>query len=91
MPITSSAIKTLRKDHRRLKINQTIKGKIKAALRRVASQPNTKNLSSAFTTLDRASKKKFLHKNKAARLKSRLSKKTPVVKPRAKTKTTTKR
>jgi len=85
MPITSSAIKTLRKDRRRLKTNQTIKRRIKAALKKVVSQPNIKNLSNAFTTLDRAAKKKLIHKNKAARLKSRLSKKiSTVTKPTAK-------
>ena len=80
MPITSSAIKTLRRDRRRLKTNQTIKRRIKAALKKVVNQPNVKNLSNAFTILDRAAKKKLIHKNKAARLKSRLSKKIPTAK-----------
>lgn len=37
-------------------------------------KPTKKNLGSVFSELDRAAKKHVIHKNKAARLKSRLSK-----------------
>lgn len=74
MPVTESAIKTLRKDQRRTIINQRLEKKIKRAIRGFRKQPTIKKLVVASSALDRAVKKKFIHKNKAARLKSRLTK-----------------
>lgn len=74
MPLTKSAIKTLRQDRRRVLVNQTIKRKVKVALKKALTKPSKTTLSQAFSVLDRATKKHFLHKNKAARLKSRLTK-----------------
>jgi len=74
MPVTQSAKKALRRDQRRATVNSQIKEKIKAALKQARKNPNKKNLESAFSALDRAAKKKFIHQNKANRLKSRLAK-----------------
>ncbi len=74
MPVTQSAKKALRRDQRRARINKQIKEKIKATLKQARKNPNQKNLELAFSTLDRAAKKKFIHQNKANRLKSRLNK-----------------
>ena len=74
MPITKSAIKTLRQEHRKTLVNQAIKRRVKAALRKALAKPSKNNLSGAFSILDRATKKHFLHKNKASRLKSRITK-----------------
>lgn len=74
MPITASAKKALRQDRRRAIINKRIKRKIKEALKKARQKPTKKTLAEAASALDRAAKKKIIHKNKAARLKSRLAK-----------------
>lgn len=74
MPITKSALKALKKDKKRTKTNQKIRSSFKTALKKVRLSPTRDNLNQAFSSLDRAAKKKVIHKNKAARLKSRLSK-----------------
>lgn len=74
MPVTKSATKALRKDLRRKKINQKIRLKIKKAVKLAHSQPSWKNIQSAYSALDKAAKKKVIHKNKASRLKSKLAK-----------------
>jgi small subunit ribosomal protein S20 len=51
---------------------------VRAALRTVIKSfrksPTKKSLDKAFSALDKAAKRSIIHKNKAARLKSRLSK-----------------
>lgn len=73
MPVTVSAKKALRRDRRRTTINKRLKVKVKAAIKTVQQKPTPKNLSQVFSVLDQAKKKKIIHKNKAARLKSQLS------------------
>lgn len=74
MPVTQSAKKALRRDKRRAIINKRIKEKMKAALKKAKERPTKQNLALAYSALDRAVKKKIIHKNKAARLKSGLMK-----------------
>ncbi|MCX6726170.1 MAG: 30S ribosomal protein S20 [Candidatus Shapirobacteria bacterium] len=74
MPILKSSKKALRRDRRRAVINKKIRNNLKEVLKKARKSPNLKNLSSASCFLDRAAKKKIIHKNKADRLKSRLSK-----------------
>lgn len=98
MPIIKSAIKKMRQDKVRTARNTKIKTNIKRVLKNVRKDvANNKLTSEAFSTLDRASKKGFISKRKAARLKSRMAKaasKTSVTgtdkavrKPKAKVKT----
>lgn len=74
MPITKRAIKKLRHDRMRTtqsnKVRETLRKLIKAA----RMNPGKKSLTAAYCALDKATKKHIMHKNKAARLKSRLSK-----------------
>jgi len=77
MPITKSAAKALRRDKRRQLINQKIRSSYKTAVKKARQNPTKENLRQAYSVLDRAAKKKVIHRNKAARLKSRLTKKTP--------------
>lgn len=74
MPVTQSAKKALRRDKRRTIINRRIKEKMKTALKKAKERPTNQNLALAYSALDRAAKKKIIHKNKAARLKSGLMK-----------------
>lgn len=73
MPISKSAKKALRRDQRRRKINLKIKIPLKKAIHSARKSPTPTALGKAFSYLDQAVKKNFIHKNKAARLKSRLS------------------
>lgn len=47
---------------------------MKRAVKLAARQPTAKNISEAYRRVDRAAKKGVVHKNTAARLKSRLAK-----------------
>jgi len=81
MPITKSAIKALKVSQRRKIENDLTRAKIKSAVKgaRLSVAKNAKDvpekLSSLYRELDLAAKKNVIHKNKAARLKSRISKK----------------
>ena len=90
MPITKSAKKALRVSNRRHTINLRVKRTYKDAVRDVRRPADKKpaNAESAekstetlkkmlirvYSELDKAAKKGVIHKNKAARLKSRLAK-----------------
>lgn len=81
MPIIKSAKKALRVSEKRAEANRLVKAKIKDSLKgaRIAIEKGDKTanekISKAYHELDIASKKNVIHKNKAARLKSRLAKK----------------
>ena len=74
MPVIQSAKKALRRDRHRYRVNLRIKHLTKEAVKKTRRQPTKENLHEAFRQLDRAAKKHVFHQNKAARLKSRLSK-----------------
>ena len=73
MPITSGAIRKLRSDKRKTKINLQVKLGLKAAVAKMRKKPTARNLQAVFIKADRAAKNRVVHPNKAARLKSRLS------------------
>jgi small subunit ribosomal protein S20 len=82
MPHTPSAWKRLRKNEKRKKQNRltakSIKVKRKAVTAALAAGDTAKTgeaVKATQATLDRAADRGYIHKNKAARLKSRLSKK----------------
>lgn len=74
MPIIKSAIKKVRKDKLRTARNKTRGVNLKSAIKKVRNTKSVKDLQAAFSALDKAAKVKLIHPNKAARLKSRLSK-----------------
>ncbi len=74
MPIIKSAKKKLRVDKRRTKVNRVYRNKLKEALKEVGEKKTKKSLQVAYRVIDRAAKKRVIHKNKAARIKSRLVK-----------------
>ncbi len=79
MPLTKQAKKKLRKDTKREKENLKLKNKFKKTVKKTKENPTVKSLTEASKVIDKAAKKGIIHKNKAARLKSRLSRaKTPV-------------
>ena len=79
MPIIRSSVKDLRRTARRSEHNRAAKGKLRSHLKRVrvALAGNQREaagqaLAAATPAIDRATSKKILHKNAAARQKSRL-------------------
>ena len=73
MPVTVGAIRKLRADKRKAAINLRSRVLMKESVSAARKKPTPTNLKKAFSALDRAAKKKIIHKGKAARLKSRLS------------------
>ena len=73
MPVTKQARKKLRKDRKREIKNDSLRASFKKAVKNTKKSPTVKKLSEATKTIDKAAKKNIIHKNKAARLKSRLA------------------
>ncbi len=74
MPITKRAIKKLRHDRVRAGESDKVRATLRRLVKTARTSPTSKSLASAFGALDKAAKHHIIHKNKAARLKSRLSK-----------------
>ncbi len=73
MPIIKNAIRKLRADKRRSAVNVKTRTAMKQAISAMRKKPSEKLLKAVFSKLDRAVKSQIVHKNKAARLKSRLA------------------
>lgn len=74
MPITKSAQKALRQNISRRKRNLKKRVELKRVVKEYKKSATTENLSRVYKKLDKAAKVNLIKKNKAARLKSRLSK-----------------
>ena len=74
MPIIKSAIKKVRKDKIRTARNKKRELALKALIKKARVTKSAKDIQAAFSALDKAAKVNLIHKNKASRLKSRLSK-----------------
>jgi small subunit ribosomal protein S20 len=74
MPITQSAKKALRQSLRRRAKNLVKKEAYKTAIKNFKKSPSAENLSRLYKALDKAAKTNVIKKNKASRLKSRISK-----------------
>lgn len=87
MPIIKSAKKRVRVANKAAVRNSKTKRSLRSALKVFSRSPSTKSHSSVQSNVDKAVKKGVIHKNKAARLKSRASQKakTSGVKPSKKT------
>ncbi len=70
MPNTSSATKALRQAVKRTKTNAAFKVKLKKALKAASKE----TMAQTTSLIDKAVKNNLMHKHKAARLKSQLSK-----------------
>lgn len=89
MPVTKTAKRALRGSKVKEGINKLIVSKLEVALRSARKTKTSTNITKATSLVDRAAKKKVIHKNKAARIKSQLSKLLPKspAKPKASKKT----
>ena len=73
MPIIKQAAKKLRHDATVTKRNSRVKTTLKRLIKTVRQKPSQKALTAVSSALDKAAKRRIIHKNKASRLKSRLS------------------
>lgn len=91
MPVTKSAIKKLRQDKKKSAVNKKIKQQLDSVVKGIKKSKKA-SLEEAYSKIDKAAKKGIIHSNKAARLKSQLSKIAPKkvgTKPAIKTKKAT--
>jgi small subunit ribosomal protein S20 len=87
MPVIKSAKKKLKQDRKREQLNSKIKNAYRSAIKDAQKNKSFENVRLATKLIDKASKKGIIHKNKAARIKSKLSK---IAKPTVKKNSTAK-
>lgn len=73
MPVTKTAKRALVSSKRKAAVNKLIKTKLEIAIREAKKKRTKKAIQKAQSQADRAAKKNLIHKNKAARIKSRLA------------------
>ena len=73
MPTHKSAKKRLRQSKKANIQNRAIKSEIKTLVKKVETSLDEKDLKSTLSILDKAARKKAIHKNQASRVKSRLT------------------
>lgn len=74
MPVIKSAIKKLKQDKKRQKQNENVEQTMTQAFKKALKGKSEKTVAFAFSAIDKAVKANIIHKNKAARLKSKLAK-----------------
>jgi ribosomal protein S20 len=78
MPVTKTAKRALRSSKRKRLVNIATKANLEIAIRAAKKKKDIKSVNKAVSLADRAAKKKFIHKNKVAHIKSSLSKILPI-------------
>lgn len=73
MPVIKSAIKKLKQSKVRATRNRKVRDGVKELVAKFRKKPTRESYSKITSVLDKAAKNNVLHKNKASRLKSRLS------------------
>lgn len=73
MPVIKSAKKKLRQDKKETIERAKFEASVKEAVRKAVSTKTAKVMNEAVSLLDKAAKKHIFHKNKVARIKSRLA------------------
>jgi len=84
MPVIKSAKKKLKQDKKRTAQNQIVRDVLKNTLKNARKSKTAKTVQDAVKAIDKAAKQNIIHKNKAARLKSKLSLLLPKSKEKAK-------
>ncbi|KPL04645.1 MAG: hypothetical protein AMJ73_04005 [candidate division Zixibacteria bacterium SM1_73] len=74
MPVHKSVKKRLRQSKKANIQNRSIKSEIKTFVKKVEASLDEKDLKETISLLDKAARKRVIHKNQAARIKSRLIK-----------------
>lgn len=73
MPIIQSAKKRMKQERKRAAFNKQKRLNLKNLIKKVRINKSSENLAAVFSSLDKAAKTGLIRKNKANRLKSRLS------------------
>lgn len=74
MPVTKTAKRALRGSRAKEVVNKLTISKLETAVRQARNTKSAEKILKAVSLADRAAKRKVIHKNKAARIKSQLSK-----------------
>lgn len=74
MPVTKTAKRALRGSKRKEIVNKRVSGELGASIRIAKKSKREEDIKKAISFADRAAKTHVVHKNKAARIKSALSK-----------------
>jgi len=74
MPIIKQAAKKMRRDKKRAIHNFKTRKELRTQIKQVRTNPSKKTLQKSTSIIDKSVKRGIIHKNKASRLKSRLSK-----------------
>jgi len=74
MPNIKSAKKRMRSNAKKADVNKLVYGSMKTAVKKFEKDNTNDNLNVALQRIDKAKNSGLVHKNKAARLKSRLTK-----------------
>jgi small subunit ribosomal protein S20 len=80
MPVTKTAKRALRGSKNKTAVNKIIVGSLEVAVRLARKSKSPEKIIKAVSLADRAVKKRVIHRNKAARIKSQLSKLLPKAK-----------
>ncbi|MFZ3301709.1 MAG: hypothetical protein WA152_03290 [Microgenomates group bacterium] len=73
MPVTKTAKRALRGSKRKEIVNKITLAKLEVAIKLAKKTKSKKDIESAVSIADRASKENTIHKNKSSRIKSQLS------------------
>ncbi len=73
MPVTKTAKRALRSSKRKTIINKRIIAQLEIAIRKAEKTKTGKAVREAISLADKSAKTNVIHRNKAARIKSRLS------------------
>ncbi|OGM09527.1 hypothetical protein A2159_00030 [Candidatus Woesebacteria bacterium RBG_13_34_9] len=87
MPVTKTAKRALRSAKKKFIFNKRYLSRLEISVRLAKKSRKQDKIKEALSLIDRAVNKNIIHKNKAARIKSTLSKLFPKVKPSMKLKT----
>ncbi len=74
MPVTRTAKRALRSSQRKHLVNKSIISHLEIAIRLARKSKGLNDIKKAISLADKAAKKHVIHKRKAARIKSKLSK-----------------
>jgi len=74
MPVTKTAKRALRGSKRKATANTVFRSRFEIAVRSAQKSKKEKDIREAMSLSDRAAKKNLIHKNRASRIKSSLSK-----------------
>lgn len=77
MPVTKTAKRALRSSKKKMRVNKIMTARLEIAMRIAKKSRKEKDIISAISLADKSLKKRIIHKNKAAHIKSTLSKMLP--------------